>query len=304
MNSTSLLAEISFGSALIALVVLFVLIGVATPKEGGKESGFYGICILLFICTLLFTVVYFPYKWIFKGDRKAVAEESAPPKTSPTGDNVPGNKPPPVSEPKSNPPATKSVVIGEGGLPIGKPERQPPPPDPEPVVDVGRQEMEMVKTAYARADELSRELTAETIGTYVMEADRLVAAAGRCTTQDAKGLALLIAANTYFRAASWLRNFYDDRSTFVVNGERLSGNSYASRVAWQLSTECEAVDSIAKQVLDPSDAYAKATGISRDGVLLIKQDLRNTRMRSVREESLRLMDAGASKRVYNLYNNK
>ena len=303
MNSTSLLAEISIGNALIALVVLFVLIGVAAPKKGEEESAFFGFCLLLFICTLLFTVVYFPYKWIFKRDRTTVVEKTAPPKTSPTDGNVPDNTPA-VSEPKRNPPATKSVVIGEGGLPIGKPERQPPPPDPKPVVDVGRQEMEMVKTAKARVDVPMRELTAETIGTYVMGADRLVAAAGRCTTQDAKGLALLIAADTYFRAASWLHNFYDDRSTFVVNGERLFGNSYAKRVVWQLSTECEAVCSIAKQVLDPSDAYAKGTDITRDGVLLIKQDLRNTRMRLVGEESLRLMDAGSSKRVYNLYNNE
>ena len=114
MNSTSLLGEISFGSVLIALVVLFVLLGVAAPEKGRKEGAFWGICCLLFVGTILFTVVYFPYKWIFKGDRKAVAEESAPPKTSPTGDNVPGNKPPPVDEPGSNPAAVVPVPRDNG----------------------------------------------------------------------------------------------------------------------------------------------------------------------------------------------
>lgn len=82
MNSASLLAEISFGSALIALVVVFVLIAVSSPKKGEKPGGFNEICLLLFMGALLFTVVYFPYKWIFKGDRKTTAattDQSLPP---------------------------------------------------------------------------------------------------------------------------------------------------------------------------------------------------------------------------------
>lgn len=213
MNSTSLLAEISIGNALIALVVLFVLIGVAAPKKGEKDGAFFGFCLLLFICTLLFTVVYFPYKWIFKRDRTTVVEKTAPPKTSPTDGNVPDNTPA-VSEPKRNPPATKSVVIGEGGLPIGEPERQPPPPAPAETTSKLDQEI----AEFEALGRPSLSLSFNTIDAYSKKTDQYVKAAGKFTTADATGLALYMASTRYMELVTWLYENYDGRDGLSLRG--------------------------------------------------------------------------------------